>query len=75
MDKSNDMVDDNSDLRKAAKAAIANYMHHELFEITGDTKMLPWLEVQGEMFLDMIDRGIAHVKESPLANEVRRMKK
>jgi hypothetical protein len=68
------MTQDNTDLRAAAKTAIASYMHHELFEITGDTKMLPWLETQGEAFLDMIDRGIAHVKKSPLADEVKKLR-
>jgi hypothetical protein len=49
-------------------------MHHELFDITGDTQMLPWLEAQGEMFLDMIDRGVEKVKASPLADEIKRQR-
>lgn len=68
-------TNDNTELRKQAKLAIANYMHHELFDITGDTQMLPWLEAQGEMFLDMIDRGVEKVKASPLADEIKRQRK
>lgn len=68
------MTKDNADLRKAAITAIANYMHHELFEITGDTKMLPWMEAQGEQFMEMIDRGVARVKTSPMADEVKNLR-
>lgn len=65
---------DNSDLRKEAANAIANYMHHELFEITGDTKMLDWFQAQGETFMQMIDNGIARTKEHPIAEEARKMR-
>lgn len=70
-----DNMDDNSKLRKEAANAIANYMHHELFEITGDTKILPWLSLQGESFMDMIDRAVINTKNHPMADEIRKMKK
>jgi hypothetical protein len=65
---------DNADLREEAANAIANYMHHELFEITGDTKMLPWLREQGDQFMQMIDRSIAKAKSLPIAAEIKRMR-
>jgi len=61
----------NLDLRHEAANAIANYMHHELFEITGDTRMLPWLKKQGEEFMTMIDRAISATKGHPMAAELR----
>lgn len=71
---SNHPTVDNSQLRREAANAITNYMHHELFEITGDTRMLPWMEEQGVQFMEMIDRAIAKTKESPLAQEVLKMR-
>ena len=68
-------MSDNQMLRKEAANAIANYMHHELFEITGDTKMLPWLLKQGEEFMDMIDRAVLNAKNHPMADEIRKMRK
>lgn len=58
---------DNLDLRKEAALAISNYMHHEMFELTGDTRMLPWLEEQGDTFMQMIDNAIARTKAHPMA--------
>lgn len=66
---------DNKELRREAANAIANYMHHELFSITGNTKMLPWMHEQGEVMMDMVDRAIANTKNHPMAEQVKKMKK
>ncbi len=63
---------DNSDLRKEAANAIANYMHHELFVLSkgksGD--MLPWMAKQGEAIMDIVDGAIANTKAHPMAKEL-----
>ncbi len=63
---------DNSDLRKEAANAIANYMHHELFSLSkgrsGD--MMPWMSEQGEEIMAMVDRAIAKTKSDPRAKEL-----
>ncbi len=69
------MTKENTDLRTEAANAIANYMHHELFEITGDTKMLPWLLEQGEEFMEMIDRAVTAAKNHPMAEEVKKLRR
>lgn len=65
----------NSDLRKEAANAITNYMHHELFCITGDTQMLPWLREQGDSLMDMVDRAIENTKNHPMAAEIKKARK
>lgn len=61
----------NDDLRKVAVEAIANYMHHELFEITKSTEMLPWLRNSASELMDGCDRAIAATKAHPMAEAFR----
>ncbi len=58
------MKQDNSDLRKQAVQAIANYMHHEMFEVSGHKagEMLPWMSQQGSKIMGIIDRAIVDVR-------------
>jgi hypothetical protein len=53
----------NDELREAAVGAVANYMHHELFEITGDTQMLPWLTEQAKYIMSICDSAIRATKD------------
>ena len=65
---------DNSDLRRAAVKAITDYMHHELFEITGDTKMLPFFEKQSDSLMSSIDGVIKEIKSHPLGELVKNLR-
>lgn len=51
----------NDDLRQQAANAIANYMHHELYDDI-PVNMLPWLKEQGDIIMGMCDRAIAATK-------------
>lgn len=57
-------MDDNSELRRQAVLAISNYMHHELFELTGPVagKMLPWMTDQAGELMAGVDRAIANTR-------------
>ena len=57
-----------NDLREQAIRAISNYMHNELFEITGDTKMLPFLKNQAENIINICDKAINQTKNLVKSN-------
>lgn len=48
-------------LRKDAVNAIANYMHHELFEVV-PVNVLPWIKEQAEQIVSMCDNAIENTK-------------
>jgi hypothetical protein len=53
---------DNEDLRKPAVECIANYMHHELFEISKTADMLPWIREQASQIMGMVDKAIENTR-------------
>lgn len=57
-----------NDLREIAVRAIANYMHHELFELTKSAEMLPWIKDSANDLLTVADNAIKATKEHPLAS-------
>lgn len=60
-----------SELRDAAVRAIANYMHHELYDLTKTNEMLPWLTFQASAILDAADKAIEATKAHPLAKTLK----
>ena len=52
---------DHEDLRKQAVEAVANYMHHRLFDVI-PTNMLPWVRTQADTIVSFCDTAIEHTK-------------
>lgn len=55
------MQNNHDDLRKVAVEAVANYLHHSLFNVV-PVNMMGWIRGQSEEIIDICDRAIAAFK-------------
>lgn len=55
------MKNNHDDLRKVAVEAVANYLHHSLFDVV-PINMMGWIRDQSEEIISICDRAIANTK-------------